>query len=220
MVCLRFQFLCYNGQNHQRHLILIDKILNPLIAFLVKFTDLFVCLFGGNMTKQGNLLTEKEIRQLIDMSQKEGLLEKQEKEMINGTLEFTDTVVGEVMVPLSDIESIDVSKSSGEIIDLVVNMKYSRVPIFKDNIDNIIGILYTRDLLYTSKNESLFVLQDIMRPVYFIEEKQKIGKLLKEFKKGYMHIAIVVDKNKKPLGLVTIEDLIEEIVGEILDEYD
>ncbi|MCK4532174.1 HlyC/CorC family transporter [bacterium] len=203
-----------------RPILLIDKILNPLIAFLVKFTDLFVGLFGGRMIKQGNLLTEKEIRQLIDISQKDGLLEKEEKEMINGTLEFTDTVVGEVMIPLSDIEAIDISKSSREIIDLVVNMKYSRVPIFRDNIDNIIGILYTRDLLYTTKNESLFVLSDIMRPVYFIEEEQKIGELLKEFRKGYMHIAIVVDKNRKPLGLVTIEDLIEEIMGEILDEYD
>ncbi len=203
-----------------RPILLIDKILNPLVVTLVRFTDLFVCFFGGETTKQSSLLTEKEIIQLIDMSQKDGLLEEEEKEMINGTLEFTDTVVSEVMIPLSDVEAIDVSKSSGEIIDLVVNMKYSRVPIFKDNIDNIIGILYTRDLLYTTKNESLFVLRDIMRPVYFIEEKQKIGELLKKFKKGYMHIAIVVDKNKKPLGLVTIEDLIEEIMGEILDEYD
>ncbi|MCK5534522.1 HlyC/CorC family transporter [bacterium] len=201
-------------------LLLIDKILNPVVGLLVKFTDLIVYLFGGRIIKQGNLLTEKEIRNLIDISQKDGILEKQEKEMIEGTLEFTDTVVGEVMIPLSDIVAIDSSKSSDEIIDLVVDMEYSRVPIFKDNVANIIGILYTRDLLYTTKNESLFVLQDIMRKVYFIEEKQKIGKLLKEFKKGNIHIAIVVDKDKKALGLVTIEDLIEEIFGEILDEYD
>lgn len=200
-------------------LLWMDRILNPIIGILVGLTSVFIHLLGRRNLRETNLMTEKEIRKLIDMSQKEGILEEQEKEMIEGILEFTDTVVEEVMIPLQNIAGINIQKSPEETINSVIDMKYSRIPVFKDNKNNIVGILYTRDLLYTYKNKSLFVIQDVMRPVFYIEKTRKIAELMREFKRGHMHIAIVVDKERKVMGLVTIEDLIEEIVGEISDEY-
>ena len=140
--------------------------------------------------------------------------------MIQSSLEFGETIVREVMIPRIDMQCVDINHEREEIFRRIMKMPYSRVPVYKGNVDNVIGIVYTKDLLTALRNRELIIMEDIMRQAYFVPETKKISELLEEFRKGRMHLAIVVDEYGVTAGLVTIEDLIEEITGEIFDEYD
>jgi CBS domain containing-hemolysin-like protein len=124
------------------------------------------------------------------------------------------------MVPRIDMQCVDMNDEREEIFKKIIKMPYSRIPVYKGNVDNVIGIVYTKDLLTALRNRELIIMEDLMRQAYFVPETKKISELLEEFRKGRMHLAIVVDEYGVTAGLVTIEDLIEEITGEILDEYD
>lgn len=198
----------------------IAKLFNPLIQVIVVPANFLIQVFGGKRLKGIPLFTAREIGTLIEVGEKEGALDDEEKKMIQSILEFGETIVREVMVPRIDMECVDINDEPGEIFEKIMNMRYSRIPVYKGNLDNIIGIIYTKDLLTAWRNRELIIMEDLMRQAYFVPETKKISELLEEFRKGRMHLAVVVDEYGVTAGLVTIEDLIEEITGEILDEYD
>ena len=166
-------------------------------------------------------LSEKDIQSIIDVGEEEGVIDQEEHEMIHGIFELKQAVVREVMVPRTDVQCVSSKAKMEDVIDLIISEGHSRIPVFEGKIDNIIGVVYAKDLLkFWGKDGGEIPLGRVMRQPYFIPETKKLEELLKEFKKKRVHIAIVVDEYGGLSGLVTIEDLIEEVFGEIEDEYD
>lgn len=167
------------------------------------------------------LVTEEELKMLVNVGEEEGLIEREEREMIEGILLFGDTLVREVMVPRIDIAALEASSSISAVLDFALDQGHSRIPVYEETVDRIIGVLYIRELLPLLRDGRLDAsLRDHLRPVYFVPETMKVDVLLRSLKTRKVHLAIVVDEYGGTAGLVTIEDLLEEIVGEIQDEYD
>jgi len=164
--------------------------------------------------------SEEEIRLLIAEGTKSGEIDKTEQALIENIFEFNDKTAGEVMVPRNSMFAIDVDESREKIIQKVIEEGFSRIPVYKDSIDNIIGIIYSKDIISAAEHRDIIVLQDIIRPAHFIPETKHIGDILKDFQRKHIHLGIVVNEHGGVEGLVTLEDIIEEIVGEIEDEYD
>jgi putative hemolysin len=165
-------------------------------------------------------LSEDELKQVIDASSLSGTIDKTEHELIKSVLEFSDITAKEIMVPRLDIVALDISMPRDVLVRKVIEEGYSRLPVYKGTIDHIIGVIYSKDLLNLLEHRSLIILQDIIRPAHFIPESKKISLLLREFQQNKVHIGIVVDEYGGTEGIVTMEDIVEEIVGDILDEYD
>ena len=165
-------------------------------------------------------ITEEELRGLVDIGEKEGVLEKDEKEMIHSIFEFGDVKVSQIMKPLETIVAVKEEMQLNEILTIAVESGYSRIPVYREDLNHISGIIYTKDILNLWKNKELIKLQDIVREPYFVMESMKVKDLLKQFQSRNLHIGIVIDENNITKGLVTLEDVVEEIVGEIRDEYD
>ena len=165
-------------------------------------------------------LSEDELMQVIDASSLSGTIDKTEHELIKSVLEFSDITAKEIMVPRLDIVALDISMPRDVLVRKVIEEGYSRLPVYKGTIDHIIGVIYSKDLLSLLEHRSLIILQDIIRPARFIPESKKISLLLREFQQNKVHIGIVVDEYGGTEGIVTMEDIVEEIVGDILDEYD
>ncbi len=162
---------------------------------------------------------EKEIQQIIDEGEQRGLISEDEGEMIQGIFSFRDTIAREIMVPRTDTVYAEAETKLSEIIQIIIESGHSRIPIFQDNIDNIIGTLHAKDLL-PSWGASDKAIRDITRPPYFIPETKKISEVLKDLRDNKSHMAIVIDEYGGTAGILTLEDIIEEIIGEIMDEYD
>jgi CBS domain containing-hemolysin-like protein len=175
-------------------------------------------LIKGGLLKTN--LSEDELRQVIDASSLSGTIDKTEHELIKSILQFSDITAKEIMVPRPDIVALDISMSRDVLIRKVIEEGYSRLPVYKGTIDRIIGIIYSKDLLSLLEHRSLIILQDVIRPAYFVPETKKISQLLREFQRNKVHLGIVVDEFGGTEGIVTMEDIVEEIVGDILDEYD
>ncbi len=169
---------------------------------------------------QKTKLSEEEFKQVLDASTMSGAIDKTEHELITSILEFADTTVKEIMVPRPDIVGLDISIPRDVLVRKVIEEGYSRLPVYRGTIDNIIGVIYSKDLLSLLEHRDLIVLQDIVRPAYFVPESKKISQLLREFQQKKAHLAIVIDEFGGTEGIITMEDIIEEIVGEIHDEYD
>lgn len=165
-------------------------------------------------------LSEEELKQVLEASTLSGTIDKTEHELIKSIFEFTDTTVKEIMVPRPDIVALDLTLPTDKLVRKVIEEGYSRLPVFKGSIDNIIGIIYSKDLLSLFEHRDLIVIQDIVRPAFFVPESKKISQLLREFQQNKAHLAVVVDEFGGTEGIVTMEDIVEEIVGEIHDEYD
>ncbi|MGD0590386.1 MAG: hemolysin family protein [Bacteroidota bacterium] len=165
-------------------------------------------------------LSEDEFKQVVDAGSLSGTIDKTEHELIKSILEFSDITAKEIMVPRPDIVALDISMSRDVLVRKVIEEGYSRLPVYKGTIDHIIGVIYSKDLLSLLEHRSLIILQDIIRPVHFVPESKKISQLLHEFQQNKVHIGIVVDEYGGTEGIVTMEDIVEEIVGDILDEYD
>ena len=166
-------------------------------------------------------VTEEEIQELMNAGEEEGLINEEENEMIRSIFALRDTVVREIMVPRTDMASISVDATFRDVLNSIIECGHSRIPVFDGTIDNVIGLVYAKDLLkYWGMDESAVVLRKILRAPYFIPETKNLEELLHEFKKKRIHIAIVIDEYGGTSGLVTIEDLLEQIVGDIQDEYD
>ena len=186
--------------------------MKPLKQF---FKDLLIK--GGLLRAQ---LSEDELRQVLEAGSKSGALDKTEHELIKSILEFTDTTVKEIMVPRPDIVALDITMPHKELIRTVIDQGYSRLPVYKGTIDHIIGVVYSKDLLSLIEHPGVIVLHDLIRPACFVPESKKISQLLREFQQQKIHLGVVVDEFGGTEGLVTMEDIVEEIVGEIHDEYD
>ncbi|MDP2886137.1 MAG: hemolysin family protein [Ignavibacteria bacterium] len=165
-------------------------------------------------------LSEEDLKEVLEASTISGAIDTAEHELIKSILEFTDTTVKEIMVPRPDIVALDISMPRDVLVRKVIDEGYSRLPVYRESIDNIIGIIYSKDLLSLLEHRDLILLQDIIRPVFFVPESKKISQLLREFQQKKAHLAIVTDENGGTEGIITMEDIMEEIVGEIHDEYD
>lgn len=167
-------------------------------------------------------LSEEELRTLVDVGEEKGALQKDEKEMIHSIFEMGETIAREIMVPRTDMVCVEKSATLNQVLSLVKDKLHSRIPVYADKVDNIIGILHLKDLLPFIKKRNLdaFDLEKLVRPPYYVPEQKKLNELLREFQVKRIHMAIVVDEYGGTSGLVTLEDVIEEIVGEIQDEYD
>lgn len=165
--------------------------------------------------------TDDELKTWVEQGQVDGALEKEERQMIYSIFRFGDTLAREIMIPRLDMLALDVQTSIPDALNVLVESGHSRIPIYEDTVDNIIGLLYAKDLLkYLQDPEHAPSLRDILRPVYFIPEAKKLDDLLTELQTRRIHMAIVVDEYGGVAGLVTLEDIIEEIIGEVQDEYD
>ncbi len=195
-------------------------LLYPITYALARFTQFLQTRsgFGEDIT----LLTEEELKTLAEVGEEHGNLQKDEKEMIHSIFEFGETMVKEIMVPRTDMVVVNTETTLTELMKLVKTKLHSRIPVYKAKIDNIIGILYIKDLLpyLSQRKKETMDLEKLARPAYFVPEQKKIDELLKEFQQERIHMALVVDEYGGISGLVTLEDVIEEIVGEIQDEYD
>lgn len=199
---------------------LLMALLTPGSRLLLWFSNRAAQLFGTS----GNTpyVTEEEIKTLVDAGSEGGALEDEEKEMIYSIFQFGDTIAREIMVPRIDIVALDSDATIEEALDTILREGHSRIPVYENSIDSIIGLLYAKDLLnvWRSKTENTRKVRDIIRPAYFVPEAIKAGTLLEDIQQRKIHMAIVVDEYGGTAGLVTIEDLVEEIVGDIQDEYD
>lgn len=165
-------------------------------------------------------VSEEEVKQFLEAGERSGAIDKTEHELIKSIFEFTDTTVKEIMVPRTDVFAVEITTPRDKLIQSLIDQGYTRVPVYKDTIDNILGIIYTKDLLGVLEHRDLIILQDIIRPAYMVPESKKISVLLHELQKNRQHMAIVIDEFGGTEGIITIEDIVEEIVGEIRDEYD
>jgi putative hemolysin len=199
----------------------IDLFLTPITEAMVWISNGIIRLFGGRPSRKGPFVTEAEILNLLSIGEEEGVLEKQEREMITGVLEFTDATVAEVLVPRVDMVAVECGKTVEEMVAFAEEAGHSRIPVYRDTVDNIVGVLYTKDLLKAiAEGKEHEKIEGYLREAYFVPENKRLVDLLKDFQKKRMHLAMVVDEYGGTSGLVTLEDLLEEIVGEIRDEYD
>lgn len=196
------------------------KIVSPLVAVLVALTKLISKPFGIDPTRTPEL-SAAEIRLIVEQGSQQGVLEAEEEQMISAVMSLSDSKLHEVMVPRIDIAAIDQEASFDDAVTLVLTEGHSRTPLYKESVDHIVGILYAKDLLrIIAAGGPRPRLRDIMRPALFVPESQAVDDLLNELQRRRVHMAIVLDEYGGTAGLVTIEDLLEEIVGEIQDEFD
>ena len=197
----------------------ISFLLWPLATATTKGTSLLVGFFGGGATR-GPTVTSEEIEYLIEMGSREGVLDEVKEELLNSVLEFADRVVREIMIPRTRMAALDREATPEELLRVVRENPYSRMPVYDGSIDNVVGVLLVRDVLPAVLGGGKVSLEEHIKSPFFVPEQMKISRLLKEMQRRKTHIAVVVDEFGGTSGLVTLEDVIEEIVGEIQDEAD
>ncbi len=197
----------------------ISVVTAPFVKILTIVTNLISKLFGISENEE-EIVTEEEIKMMIDEGEEKGTIEEDEKEMIHNIFEFNDITVSEVMTHRTDVYAIDISSNINEILQEVDTYKYSRIPVYEENIDDIKGILFVKDLLKYSYEKKEVDIKNIMREAYFVSENKPINELFKDLQKNKIQMAIAIDEYGGTAGIVTMEDLLEEIVGNIFDEYD
>jgi CBS domain containing-hemolysin-like protein len=199
----------------------ISLLLWPLASATTRGTSLLVGFFGGGATR-GPTVTSEEIEYLIEMGSREGVLDEVKEELLNSVLEFADRVVREIMIPRTRMAALDREAPPEELLRVVRENPFSRMPVYDGSIDNVVGVLLLRDILpaVLGGGGEKVSLEQHIKPPFFVPEQMKISRLLKEMQRRKTHIAIVVDEFGGTSGLVTLEDVIEEIVGEIQDEAD
>ncbi len=204
-----------------RPLAVISVVAMPMVRFIVWLSNSISRLFGAAPQKGMPIVTEEEIKTLVDAGEEEGVIQEEEKAMIYSIFELGDTLAREVMVPRIDVVALEVTTPMMEALDTIMEAGHSRIPVYRETIDNVEGVLYAKDLLpYLRQGRTDVPLKKILREAYFIPETKKASDLLPDLQQRRVHMAIVVDEYGGMAGLVTIEDLLEEIVGEIQDEYD
>jgi putative hemolysin len=199
----------------------IKTVLAPLTAAFLAITDRLVRLFGGHAAA-GPYVTEEDIKSIVNVGVEQNVLEEQERQLIHSIIEFGDTIVREVMTPRTEMVTVNVSSSPRRALDLVVAEGYSKLPVYEETVDDIIGVVHDRELLIALSNGTVAEtsLRTLMRPVTHVPENKRVAELLREMQRGKYSLAIVLDEYGGTAGLVTMEDLLEEIVGEIRDEHD
>ena len=195
------------------------RILTPVIFLVNKLAMGFLFLLRVDPKKSQNTMTEDELRTIVDVSHEEGVIETEEREMINNVFDFGDAQAKEVMVPRIDMTFADIDSTFEQLLDIYRENHFTRIPVYEDSTDNVIGIINMKDLLLCQDREH-FSVRDILRKPYYTYEHKNTAELLIEMRQSYNNIAIVLDEYGATAGLITLEDLLEEIVGEIRDEYD
>lgn len=198
-------------------------IFYPLVTFLTRFTDFIVYKLGGAKALETSsewVSSEKEVQFLIDYISEKGLMDTQKTEMLQNIFDLGRTPVKEIMVPATDIISVNITSSTKDILDIFVNHRYTRLPVYEGKIDNIIGMIHLKDIFALIIRNEDKPLRDLMRPILFVPESVKVNQLLREFRQQHMHIAMVLNEHGSIVGLITLEDVLEEIVGEISDEHE
>ncbi len=198
----------------------IVTVLSPVTAVLMRITNGIIRLFGGKTDGHQPFITEEELKTMINVSHEEGVLEEAEKKMIHNVFEFGDSRVSNVMVPRIDIAAVEIQSSYEEIINVFKRECFSRLPVYKDNIDNIVGVLYLKDMIFFDDDKDTFDIKSHMRDAYFTFELKLITQLFNEMKDKRIPMAVVIDEYGGTAGIITMEDLVEEIMGDIQDEYD
>lgn len=198
----------------------ITVVLTPITNILMFFTNIIIKLLGGNSEKQVPFITQEELMTIVNVSHEEGVLETDEREMIHNVFEFGDTHTKDIMTIRPDMIAVDIEISYDELMNVYKEEQFSRIPVYGENYDHIEGILYVKDLLFFQGNKDDFKITDFIRPAYYTYEFKKTAELFKEMRDNRIGMSIVLDEYGGTAGLVTIEDLVEEIVGDIADEYD
>ena len=197
----------------------ISIITAPFVKLLTASTNGISKLFGISGTDE-ETVTEEEIRMMVDVGEEKGSIKEEEKELINNVFEFNDKVVSEIMIHRKDIYAIDINSDVDNILKELDEYKYSRIPVYEESIDNIVGMLFIKDLLANVKKKDKVKISKIIREPYFVSENKPIDELFRDLQKNKHQLAIVLDEYGGTAGLVTMEDIIEELVGNIFDEYD
>ncbi len=199
---------------------LLIMVFHPVVVILEKIVVKVTKMIGVKNEGKPSLVTEEELRYMIKVGGEDGTLHKDKYKMLSRVFDFDQAVVESVMTPKKDMVSIDMNSSLEDMMEKALECGYSRIPVHKDSPDNIVGMINMKDLLNLEHNKSLLVLQDIIYPATTVPGLKKVTELLTEFQKGHTHLALVIDRQGKIEGLITLEDLLEEIVGEIEDEHD
>ena len=199
---------------------IIVKLFKPFIGIFTFISSGFIRLLGGDTKASEPFITEEELKTMVGVSEEEGVLEDVEKEMIFNVFDFADSQAKDVMVQRVDIVAVDSEATYEEVLDVIKTEQFSRIPVYNQTIDDIVGILYVKDLIIAGQNKDGFKVTDYMREPYYTFEFKKIKELFNEMKKTRNHISVVLDEYGGTVGIVTIEDLIEEVFGDIEDEYD
>ncbi len=199
----------------------LGMVMYPFVRLLTLSTNLVLRILRVDPNRVDHSVTEEEIRMMVDVGRELGSIHEEEKEMIENIFEFNDMAVKEIMTHRRDIVSVDVDATYQEVIDIALHEHYTRIPVYENSIDNIIGILHIKDLLrYATESHDAFSLRAIIRPPYLVPASKSSDAVFRDMQKARAQIAIVIDEYGGTAGLITIEDLLEEIVGNIQDEYD
>ena len=197
----------------------ISVVTAPFVKLLTWSTNLVSKIFGVGEQEE-EIVTEEEIKMMVNQGEEKGSIEENEKELINNVFEFNDIIASEIMTYRTDIYAIEINEDVYEILDEIDEYKYSRIPVYEETIDDIKGILFLKDILKLVSTRKEFKIADIMRDAYFVPESKPIDEIFEELQANKMQMAIVVDEYGGTAGLLTMEDILEELVGNIFDEYD
>ena len=209
-------------QNPEENAIRFRSIAAVIDFLFTPFSIMLMAILGPNANKVTMAaMTEEDLRNWVEVGQAEGSLDKEEREMIYSIFQFGDTLAKDIMVPRIDVLALDITSTLGEAKAAFESAGHSRVPVYEDTVDNVVGLLYAKDLLTIQQDEELIAdHRELLRLAYFVPEAKKADELLAEMQARSMHMAIVVDEYGGVAGVVTLEDIVEEIIGEIRDEYD
>jgi putative hemolysin len=200
----------------------MEKVVNlfdPIVHVFIALSNLILKLLKIGPGKRPPLITEEELRTMIEIGQEEGVLSSEEKKMLHRIFEFGDTKVEEVMVPKEEIVGVNINATSEELLNIFVEQGHARLPVYEGSVDKVVGVVYAQDLLYILRDKGLFLLQDLLHKPCRVSSWMLVSELLRKFQTDKVQIAIVVDERARTQGLVTLEDLLEEIVGEIEEEH-
>jgi len=203
-----------------RVIFLLTQLMTPIIFLINKISLVFLMLLRINPHAKPSVITEDELRTIVDVSHEEGVIESEERQMITNVVDFGDSLAKDVMVPRVDMAFAEVSLTYEELVNNFSIDKYTRLPVYSETRDNIIGIVNLKDIFFYQGDKKDFCIKDIIREPYFTYEYKKTSELLKEMRRDSISLTIVLDEYGATAGLITLEDLLEEIVGEIRDEYD
>lgn len=195
-------------------------ILTPVIFLINKLSTVIMFVLRIDPNKKGNTYTETELRTIVDVSHEEGVIETEEREMIKNVFDFGDTAAKDIMIPRIDMCMVDIDSTFDELMEVFRQTKYTRFPVYSENTDNVVGIINIKDILLYNQSEGKFLIKNFLRKAHFTYEFKNLSELMIEMKKNSINITIVLDEYGATAGLITLEDLIEEIVGDIRDEYD
>lgn len=209
-----FTFACI------RPISIIIWLLYPIVMIFSFFSNIFFHLFGIRIEYKKPFITKDELKHIVDMAKDTGHLKKDEVTLLEKVFAFHDRMAKEVMVPKSKIITLDINLPQDEMLKIITKGHFTRIPIYEGNPDNIIGILHTKEFVNIAFYKDLIVIQDLLRKPYFVLEEKKISEILRELQRQHLHLAVVKNAQDKVIGIITIEDILEEIVGEIMDEYE